>query len=121
MHTLERQTRLFNGQGKSHQKDRQQFQHSALGNSQQVRARFGHFQPNHTQVHYKLKPTMRPQTCQTKKINKCSNDKLCLMTTPLFDRQRAEINRRKVHACMKHPMLIFTSITVNKNNSYNSI
>ena len=35
------------GQRKFHQGGRQQFQHSVLGNSQHVGARFGHFQPHH--------------------------------------------------------------------------
>ena len=58
---------------------------------------------------------------QTKKLNKCSIDKLCLMTASPIGRQRAERNRTKLYARIKHSMLIFTSISVNKNNSfYNS-
>ena len=43
------------------------------------------------------------------------------MTAPPKGRQRAERNRTKLYARIKHLMLIFTSISVNKNNSfYNS-
>ena len=53
-----------------------------------------------------------------KKISKCSNDSLCLMTAPPIGRQRAQRNTTKR---IKHSMPIFTSISVNKNNSfYNS-
>ena len=53
-----------------------------------------------------------------KKSNKCSIDKLCLTTTPPLVRQRAQRNRTKLYARIKHSMLIFTSISVNKNNSF---
>ena len=52
-----------------------------------VAVRFGHFQNHHIQVWSKRKPTMGPQTClTTKNLNKCSNDKLCLMTAPPISR-----------------------------------
>ena len=62
------------------------------------------------------------QTCPAaKKLNKCSIDKLCLMIAAPIGRQRAERKRTKLYARIKHLMLIFTSISVNKNNSfYNS-
>ena len=44
------------------------------------------------------------------------------MTTPSIRRHSAERNRTKVYASVKHSMLMFTNISVNKNNpSYNSI
>ena len=80
---------------------------------------FAHFQLHHTQVEYKRKTTVRPKTCLARTdLNRCRNDKLCLMTALPIGRQRAGRNRTKFYACIKHLMLIFTSITVNKNNSY---
>ena len=103
------------GQEKFHQGGFQQFQYSVLGNFRHVGARFGHFQPNHTQPEYKRKSTNGQQTgLTTKKLNRCTNDKFCLMTALPIGRQRVEENRIKVHACIKHSMLMFTSIWLNK-------
>ena len=55
------------------------------------------------------------------KKKKCSNDKLCLMIAPPIGRQMAERNRTKVFACINSLTLLFKSISVNKNNSYNSV
>ena len=83
-------------QRKSHQGGRYQFQHAVFGNSQHIGASFGHFQSHHTQVQYKREPSMGPQTClTTKNLNKCSIYKLCLITVPPIDRQRAKRNRKK--------------------------
>ena len=94
----------------------------SFGNSQLVGTRFGHSKPNHTQVEYMQKPSKGSQTwLTTKNLNKCSNDKLCFITAPPIGRQRAERNRTKVYAWIKHSMLMFKSIIVNKNDdSYNS-
>ena len=102
------QKRNTAGQGKSNQEGRQQFKQSILGNSQHAGARFDHFQSHHTQVEYKWEPiTGRQTSLTTKNLNKCSNGKICLMK----DRQRAEGNRTKVYAHIKHSMLMFTSET----------
>ena len=97
-------------------------QSSEIPNMRNEGARFGYFQPHHTQEHYKRKPTTEPQTCLTaKNLNKCNIDNLCLMTAPPIGRQRAKRNRTKLYARIKHSMLTFTSTSVNKNNSfYNS-
>ena len=43
------------------------------------------------------------------------------MTAPPIGLNWVERNRTKVHACIKHSMHMFTSISVMKNNaSYNS-
>ena len=108
--------------GKSHQRGRQQFQHSVHRYSQHIGAPFGHFQPHHTKVEYKRKRTMGPQTCLTiKHLSKFSNSKLCLMPAEQIGRQRERRNRTKVYVRIKHSMLMLTSIPVNKNKStYNS-
>ena len=109
------------GQRQSHQGGRHLFQHSVLGNSQHVGARFGHFQLHHTQVQCKREPTTGSKTCLiTKNLNKCSIDKLCQIIAPPIGRQRAERNRSKLYARIKHSMRIFTSISVNKNNSFSN-
>ena len=85
--------------GKIPSRGRQQSQHSVLGNSQQVGARFGHFQTYHTQEQDKRESTTGPQTCLTiKNLNKCSIDKLCLMITLPIDRKsRKETERKYLH------------------------
>ena len=111
--------RQLPGQRKSHQGGRQQFQHSVFGNSQHLGARFGHIQPHHTQAQHKWEPTTVPKTClATKNLNKCSIDKFCLMTGPPVGQQRVERNRTKLYARIKYSMLIFISISFNKNNSF---
>ena len=69
-----------------------------------------------------VQPTTEPQAClTTKNKTKTVKDKLYLMIAPPISRQRVERNRTKLQARIKHSMLIFTSISVNKNNSfYNS-
>ena len=104
-------------------KGRQQFQLSVLGNFQHVGTHFGYFQPHCTQVENKRELTTGPQTyLTTKNLDECTIDKLCLMTVPPKGRHRAERNRTKLYARIKHSMLVFTSISVNKKySSYNSV
>ena len=40
-----------------------------------------------------------------KNLNKCSTEKLCLITSPPIDRQRTEGKRTKIYARIKHSML----------------
>ena len=70
---------------KSQQGGRQQFQNSVLGNSQHVRAHFGHFQSHHTQVQCKREPTTGLQIClRTNKLNKCSIDTIFLSLKQVY-------------------------------------
>ena len=72
-------------------------------------------QSRRTQEHYKGEPTMGPQTClRTKNLNKCSIAKLSQMTAPSVGLQRANRNRIKLYAYVKHSMLTFTRKSVNK-------
>ena len=96
-------------------KGRQQFQLSVLGNFQHVGTHFGYFQPHCTQVENKRELTTGPQTyLTTKNLDECTIDKLCLMTVPPKGRHRAERNRTKLYARIKHSMLVFTSISVKR-------
>ena len=75
--------------GKSHKRNRKQFKNLVLGNFQRIGAHFGHFQPHFSQVKYKWEPATGPQSCpktNKKKLDKCSNDKLCVMTAPSIAR-----------------------------------
>ena len=83
-----------NSSDRAQQGGRRQFQHSVLGNSQHVGARFGHFQALYPQVEYKREPGTGPQIYLiTKNLNKCSNDTFCLMAVPPIGRQKAKRNR----------------------------
>ena len=105
-------------------KGRQQFQLSVLGNFQHVGTHFGYFQPHCTQVENKRELTTGPQTyLTTKNLDECTIDKLCLMTASSIGRKRAERNRTKLYARIKHSMFIirknqFTSISVNDKKKY---
>ena len=62
---------------------------------------------------------MGPQTClRTKNLNKCSIAKLSQMTAPSVGLQRANRNRIKLYAYVKHSMLTFTRKSVNKIISF---
>ena len=51
-------------------------------------------------------------------FNKCSDDKLCLMTAPPVGWEK----QNEAYTCKKQSMITFSSISHNKNNSsYNSI
>ena len=58
---------------------------------------------------------------EKKILNRCIIVKFCLTTAPSIGLKKTERNRTNLHARIKYSMLMFTSISDNKNNSfYNS-
>ena len=85
---------------------------------QSVRALFGHYQICQTQVEYKREHTNLPDN---KKLKQMQYWQILFNVSSVNKPTEGERNRTKLNARIKHSMLMFTRISVNKNNSfYNS-